>query len=1273
MKDLLFAIVINELMAANVGTVMSPATNFDSWIEFYNPTEQSIDLKDCYLSNDGNELTRWRMPADIGTIPAKGFLVVWLGSNDIKQNQAPFKLDCDGGTIYLSDTEGQLLTSVDYPQAMSRTAWARQTDGTGAFGWTSTPTPGASNDTALFATQRLDAPVVSEGSRLFQEPFTFQVTIPKGTTLMYTTDGTVPTSAVASEQEEPEPQWQEFVRNGDCEGTDASSFFCRDAGGSGTPAPRITDGVGVDGSRGVTIHAIDNPTNDWDAQFFLYTPDHVWQAGEHFRFTMMARADKKARITAEAQGEPGNYIHWQMLANSYNLTTEWKEFSFEGDITEEQAGSGNMQCIAFKLNVEKFENNYYFDNFSWQSFSVPGSGSSGSTARQSKDGKFSVSTTKSYVFRLFRDGFLPSVPVTRSFIQTSNAYTIPIVSIVGDERYFTDPMWGIDIKGQNGIPGNSDHDEPKNWNQPWDRPVNFSYISPTEGMLFNQDVNIAVSGGWTRSASPRSMKLKSNKVFDGQNHLDYPFFPQKPYIRNKTLVVRNGGNDVWSNNARFMDPALTTVIQRSGIDLDVQSTVQVAEYVNGKLKGILNLREPNNDKFVYANWGYDDDEIDAFENSEFKNGTSEAYDRLYQLSQTVNDAGVYEEITKLLDIDEFANYMAAELYLGNEDWPHNNAKGYRSQHDGRFRFVCFDLDYAFNVWDRWDFTRVLDNNKNVKMVSIFINLLNHDGFRRRFLDAYCLMAGSVFELERASAIVDELADAMRPMSQYDGYLPDKSAEQIKNNLNGRLEKMMTYLKQYKPMQLSNATAQNVTLTSEVPEATLSVNGIRVPYSTFKGQLFAPVTLEAQAPAGYTFTGWKQSSGTTVKMVKTGDTWKYYDKGEVTDKGWRDNGFNDASWSSGAAPLGYNMTGVKTTISYGSDSQRKNPTTYFRHTFTLSAAPTATDVFLLDYQLDDGCVVWVNGQEAGRVNMTSGTVNYTTFSSTYAGSDPMKGTLNLSPSLFKKGANTIAVEVHNTSYTSSDLFWACELSTTVGGSTDERLIHEAVIDLPADPTLMLTACFEPLADAERKQQGITPVRINEVSAANGIYVNEYFKHNDWVELYNTTDQSIDVAGMYLSDNPEKPQKYQISKGESQATTTIPAYGYLIVWCDKLDPLSQLHASFKLDAEGGEVLLTAADGSWTDRLTYGPMKADETAGRYPDGAADVITMNVPTIGASNRTSSYAQPVEQPDITGISETIAQQQSSHQLYNLKGQAVQGTLRPGIYVKQGGRKFIVK
>ena len=149
-------------------------------------------------------------------------------------------------------------------------------------------------------------------------------------------------------------------------------------------------------------------------------------------------------------------------------------------------------------------------------------------------------------------------------------------------------------------------------------------------------------------------------------------------------------------------------------------------------------------------------------------------------------------------------------------------------------------------------------------------------------------------------------------------------------------------------------------------------------------------------------------------------------------------------------------------------------------------------------------------------------------------------------------------------------------------------------------------------------------------ANNTYVNEYFKRNDWIELYNTTDAAINVAGMYLSDNPEKPKKYQISGGG--ATTIVPAHGFLVVWCDKLSPQSQLHASFKLDADGGDVLLTAKDESWTSRLTYTRHRADETVGRYPDGASNVVTMNVPTIEKPNIASSYSATVEQPANTGI-----------------------------------------
>ena len=678
-------IVINELMASNAGEVMSPATNFDSWIELYNPSDQDVDLAGFYLSNDDANLTKWKMPNNIGRVPAKGFKVIWLGSNDILSTQATFKLDCDGGLICLSDKTGKLITSVNYPEAMSRTAYARITDGGDTWGWTANPSPEASNATSVFASKRLPAPVVSVGSRLFKKSFTFKVDIPEGTLLMYTTDGSMPSCDLSSEGGDNEPGWRNWVRNSDCEGTDATCFVCRDGDGDGDNG-RITEGVGVSVngkvSRGIRVHAIENPENNWDTQFFVYTPDHVWDVGEAYRFRMKVRADKPSHISSESHRTPGDYVHWKMLDGGYNITTEWQEIAYEGTVTEEQAGTSGFQTIAFNLNEQAQDNYFYFDDIVWESFSDLNTASGNS--QRSLDGVFTVSKTTNYVFRLFKEGYLPSVPVSRSYILNDKEFTIPVISVVGDDRYFNDPMWGIDVKGTNGKTGNGS-DVPVNWNMDWDRPVNFSYIDPNAGMLFNQDVNISVSGGWTRTASPRSMKLKSNKIFDGQNHLDYTFFPQKPYIRNKALLIRNGGNDVWNNHARFTDPALTTVIQRSGLDLDVQSFVQVAEYINGRFKGVLNLRETSNDKFVYANFGYDDEEIDMFENGHFNNGNNESYNRLCQLAERVSDDGVYEEVKQLLDIDEFANYMAVELFLGNDDWPENNAKAYRSQNDGRFR------------------------------------------------------------------------------------------------------------------------------------------------------------------------------------------------------------------------------------------------------------------------------------------------------------------------------------------------------------------------------------------------------------------------------------------------------------------------------------------------------------------------------------------------------------------------------------------------------------
>ena len=1132
-------------MASNAGAVsngepvFSPAYNFDSWIEVYNAGDQAVNLAGWYLSDDENNLTRWQMPNNIGSVKAKGYIVIWLGSNEIKNTQAPFKLDCDGGTIFLSDKDGNLVVSQAYPEGMSRTSWARKADGGEEWGWTADATPGESNQKAVFAEKRLDAPVVSVGSKLFNGTLHVKVDIPEGARLAYTTDGSLPIAPDAIPTEDP---WEEMIKNGDCEGEDASCLVSKD-GDSGKRENRITDGIGVNGSRGVTVHSIKNASNDNTSQFYVYTPDHIWQTGEQFRFTMKVRADKAAKIKAFAQKKPGEDIMkssggwWgggssnpvSMLDGTYDVTTEWKEITCKGVITSDQANEQggwwepvtySLQTIAFNLNVDrKNDNNFYFDDISWES--LPAEYLEFPT-KESKDGNFDIAYTTSLTLRLFQDGFLPSIPVTRSYIQTSNKYTLPIVSIVGDQKYFTDPKIGFDCDGTNGKTGNG-QSQPKNYNQDWDRPVNFSYISPDGEMLYNQDVNIKVSGGWTRSQQYRSFKLKASKIFDGQNRFDYSFFPQKPYNRNKTLLVRNGGNDFWKHNARFIDGALETIIQRSGIDVDVQSYVPIIEYVNGELRGVLNLREPNNDDFAYANWGYDDEELDAFENLEMKNGDDVALNRIFELAQQINDEGAYDELKTLLDIDEFTRYMAITMFLDNDDWPNNNMKAYRSRNDGRYRFVSFDLDYAFALrnfnTDKYNgvddpftyFVRFKDAstvsgeaNKNREVVRLLLNLMGRDEFRRKFIDTFCLVAGSVFETTRANKIVDELLNDVKGMCQLmrdqwldSGHHPENSANEIKNKLKDRAKNLTDCLqKKFSYAKLSGVTRQAVALSANVDGARLFVNDLEVPYASFNGYLFAPVVLRAEAPAGYRFTGWKKGS-------------------EI-----------------------------------------------------ISEAPETS--------------------------------------------------------------------------------------------------------LPSGSSVSLSATFTKLSDSDLAAQGITPVRINEVSADDGIYVNDYFKRKDWVELYNTTGDDIDVEGMYLSDNPVKPKKYQISRDESLASTIIPAHGYLIIWCDKESPLSQLHASFKLENEGDELLLTAADESWTDHFTYVAHTSDQTVGRYPDGSNQVYVMNVPTIEKANIYSSYAIVVEQPVLTGIRETMAQQDDSERVYDLRGQAVQGNLTPGIYIRNG-RKIVIK
>ncbi|MDF2457269.1 MAG: putative phosphatase [Cytophagaceae bacterium] len=166
------------------------------------------------------------------------------------------------------------------------------------------------------------------------------------------------------------------------------------------------------------------------------------------------------------------------------------------------------------------------------------------------------------------------------------------------------------------------------------------------------------------------------------------------------------------------------------------------------------------------------------------------------------------------------------------------------------------------------------------------------------------------------------------------------------------------------------------------------------------------------------------------LLPLGSTWKYLDNGSDQGTAWKETSFDDAAWSSGPAQLGYGDGDESTIVTYGADDQNKHITTYFRKTISIADASSLDNV-KLTLNRDDGAVVYINGVEALRSNMPEGVINHQTFSS--SNNEAVISQL-IPASFFVTGNNVIAVSMHQTNLTSSDLSFDLALE-----NIQERLV------------------------------------------------------------------------------------------------------------------------------------------------------------------------------------------------------------------------------------------
>ena len=188
-------------------------------------------------------------------------------------------------------------------------------------------------------------------------------------------------SAVAGLKNRPAPAaepavpdgWKSLITNGTLEGEDMSSFFMitKDYT-SAQPAVR-QDYAGKDDHYAVVLTSKDNPSQDWDTQFFIRS-NEVLPGGTKIRLEFDYCATLAGACDTQAHEEPTNYIHWACCNPNPSFTTEWQHYSWEGTVPTQCNGNphmdngnyagydDNFHSIAFNLAKNKKATTFYFDN-----------------------------------------------------------------------------------------------------------------------------------------------------------------------------------------------------------------------------------------------------------------------------------------------------------------------------------------------------------------------------------------------------------------------------------------------------------------------------------------------------------------------------------------------------------------------------------------------------------------------------------------------------------------------------------------------------------------------------------------------------------------------------------------------------------------------------------------------------------------------------------------------------------------------------------------------
>lgn len=318
-------------------------------------------------------------------------------------------------------------------------------------------------------------------------------------------------------------------------------------------------------------------------------------------------------------------------------------------------------------------------------------------------------------------------------------YPFPIVSLVTDGRNFFDVELGIYIPGALAESGNLQTGNHYQRGSEWERSVHLEFFEADGTLGIAQDCGIRIHGQYSRQLPQKSMRLYARDDY-GDKDFYYRFFPQKNIDNYKRLVLRAANPNNF--HVPFKDELCHLLVREMG--LEYQAFTPVVAFVNGEYWGIFNLKERHDRFYIQSNYAIDDDDVDMLERSGFViDGETAAFEQMMDFVQQ-NDLSTEENYTTIkthLYIDNFIDFMVAELYLELWDFPENNLKYWRERAQGaRWRWLFNDGDSAMHEYWKSKIRELLtpldSEYDDEPFVILWRKLLTNKTFKARFYQRF---------------------------------------------------------------------------------------------------------------------------------------------------------------------------------------------------------------------------------------------------------------------------------------------------------------------------------------------------------------------------------------------------------------------------------------------------------------------------------------------------------------------------------------------------------